>query len=158
MLASVPHQTGPFPAPGTTQWFQPAPPPYAPSTPARSGAGDIAQALTLGVIICLAVGGIVWPLAPVTLVLAFGLASRVKAGRPVVLGVFTAAVSVLVVVGVVAGLLSDGFFSDWWELRGALVPGALLGRPGGRLDRGLAGAAQLVPARRADADRLGLVR
>ena len=115
-LETVVPQSGPFPAPGTTQWFQPAPPPYAPPAPARSGLGDIAQALTLGVIICLAVGGIVWPLAPVTLLISFGLASRVKVGRAAVLGVFTAAVSVLVVVGVVGGLLSDGFFSDWWEL------------------------------------------
>lgn len=111
----APAASGPFPAPGTAQWFQPAPPPYAP-TPVPSGPGAIAEAFTWGVLICLVLGGIVWPLAPVALLIAFALASRVKAGRTPVLSLFTAAVSVLVVVGVVAGLLSDGFFSDWWEL------------------------------------------
>lgn len=113
---AMPPQSSPFPAPGTTDWFRPAPPPYVPATPARSGPSAIAEALTLGVVICLAVGGIVWPLAPIALLIAFGLASRVKAGRSLVLGLFTAAVSVLLVVGVVAALLSDGFFSDWWDL------------------------------------------
>jgi hypothetical protein len=108
---------GPFPGPGTEQWFQPAPPPYAPAPPpAGTGPGAIAQALTLGVVICLAIGGIVWPLAPIMFLVAFGLASRVKVGRPAVLGLFAAVLAILFLVGVVGALLSDGFFSDWWEL------------------------------------------
>ena len=99
------------------QWFQPAPPPYAPTDTGPERTRRIAQALTLGVIICLAVGGIVWPLAPIT------LAHRLRPGQPRQSGTTgrssassrppsrcwsSSAWS--------AALLSDGFFSDWWEL------------------------------------------
>ena len=108
---------GPFPAPGTTQWFAPPPAPYPTPAPATgTGPAVIAQTLTIGVVVTLAVGGVVWPLAPVAFAVAFGLASRVRLGRPAVLGLFTAAAAVLVVVGLVAALISDGFFSDFWDL------------------------------------------
>ena len=112
-----PTAAGPFPAPGTAEWFSPPPPPYPTPAPATgTGPAVIAQTLTIGVVVTLAVGGVVWPLAPVAFAVAFGLASRVRLGRPAVLGLFTAAAAVLVVVGLVAALISDGFFSDSWDL------------------------------------------
>ena len=78
--APVPAPTA-FPAPGTTQWFAPPPPLPAPPAPVLVGPAAVAQALTPGLIICLAIGGIVWLLAPIAFGIAFALTARMRAGR-----------------------------------------------------------------------------
>jgi hypothetical protein len=108
---------GGFPAPGTEQWFAPPPPPTgAPTLDGRTGAGAIATALTPAVIICLVIGGIVWPLAPITFALAAGLAVRMRAGRSVTRIIFGIGLALLGCVLLVGILLGDGLFGDWWEL------------------------------------------
>lgn len=107
---------GTFPAPGTTQWFAPPPPPAAPTYPGTFGVAAIASSLTPGLIICLVIGGIVWPLAPITFGLAFALTFQMKAGRPLTRVLFAVATALLVCVLLVGILLGEGIFSDWWEL------------------------------------------
>jgi hypothetical protein len=107
---------GGFPAPGTVQWFAAPPAPPGPPPPPPSGPAAIVAALTPGVIICLAVGGIVWPLAPVAFGLAFALTSRMRAGEVLTRALFGIASGLLVLVLVLGILLGDGVFGDWWEL------------------------------------------
>lgn len=113
-----PQQSGPepFPAPGTAQWF--APPPGLPPTPAPApvDVSAIARSLTPGLIICLVIGGIVWPLAPMTFGVAFALTLQMKAGRSLTQILFAVATGLLVFVVGVDILLGAGLFGDWWEL------------------------------------------
>ena len=107
---------GGFPAPGTTSWFAPPPVPATPAAPGSSGPGAIAASLTPGLIICLVIGGLVWPLAPITFALAFALTFQMKAGRALTRILFAVAAALLVFVLLVAILLGEGVFGDWWEL------------------------------------------
>ncbi len=118
--APIPAAAGPapsaFPAPGTTQWFAPPPPLPAPPAPVSVGAAAVAQALTPGLIICLAVGGIVWLLAPIAFGIAFALTARMQAGRSLTRALFGAAVGLLTFILLFGILLGDGVFGDWWGL------------------------------------------
>ena len=106
-----------FPAPGTDQWFAPPPPPPAPAAAgSRVGPAAIATALTPAVIICLVIGGIVWPLAPITFALAAALTVRMRAGRSLTRILFGVGLALLGFVLLVGILLGDGVFGDWWEL------------------------------------------
>ncbi len=106
----------PFPAPGTEQWFAPPPPPPAAAIGLRAGPAAIATALTPAVIICLVIGGIIWPLAPITFSLAAALAVRMRAGRSLTRIIFSIGLALLGCVLLVGILLGDGLFGDWWEL------------------------------------------
>ena len=109
-------EPGGFPAPGTTSWFAPPPVPATPADPGRPGPGAVAASLTPGVIICLLIGGLVWPLAPITFALAFALTFQMKAGRALTRILFAVVAGLLVFVALVAILLGEGVFGDWWEL------------------------------------------
>ncbi|HVK36095.1 MAG TPA: hypothetical protein VM428_10590, partial [Microlunatus sp.] len=110
-----PPANGPFAAPGTPQWFgpgdyqQPAPPPPAPT------ARTVIAAATPGVLLTLVVGGFVWVLAPVTIIVAFVLAGRMFYGRKVTRTAFAAVLSFLGLVGLLSLITADGSFSQWWD-------------------------------------------
>ena len=110
-----PAGNGPFAAPGTPQWFgpgdyrQPAPPPPTPTARA------VLAAATPGVLLTLVVGGFVWVLAPITLVVAFLLSSRVLYGRKATRTAFAAVLSFLGLVGLLSLITADGSFSEWWN-------------------------------------------
>ena len=57
-----------------------------------------------------------WPLAPITFALAFALTFQMKAGRALTRILFAVAAALLVFVLLVAILLGEGVFGDWWEL------------------------------------------
>lgn len=111
-----PPAPGPFPAPGTPQWFGPGgyqtPPPAPPTTP---NARAVLTAATPGMLVTLAVGAFLWVLAPVTLVLAFVLSSRMTYGRKPTRTAYAAVLAFLGLVGVLSLITADGFFSDWWD-------------------------------------------
>jgi hypothetical protein len=106
---------GPFAAPGTPQWFvpgayqQPVPPPPAPT------ARTVLAAATPGVLLTLVIGGFVWVLAPVTIIVAFVLSGRIRYGRKVTRTAFAAVLSFLGLVGLLSLITADGSFSLWWD-------------------------------------------
>ncbi len=106
---------GPFAAPGTPQWFgpgdyqQPPPPPPAPT------ARTVLAAVTPGVLLTLVVGGFIWVLAPVTMVVAFVLSGRMRYGRKVTRTAFAAVLAFLGLVGLLSLITADGSFSQWWD-------------------------------------------
>jgi hypothetical protein len=109
-----PPEGGPFPAPGTPQWFAPgsyqAPPP-----PAQPTARSVIAAATPGVLVTLVVGGFIWVLAPVTIIVAFLLTTRTTYGRRPTRTAFAAVLSFLGLVGLLSLVTADGVFADWWD-------------------------------------------
>ena len=104
-----------FPAPGTPQWFGPGPgqAPVAYDQPVT--AKRVAEMVTPGLIICLALGGIIYILAPVTLGLAFWLSGRVQVAKDMVKLVFRLALAALVAMALIGALAADPYFSAWWS-------------------------------------------
>lgn len=114
--ASAPPARGPtgLPAPGTAQWFGPAP--YAPSPPpAPATARDVVAAVTPALLIVLALGGLINAVAPITLVVAWALSTRATVAKQEIRIAFVAAVAVLAVLGVFIGLAGTLDFADWWS-------------------------------------------
>jgi hypothetical protein len=110
--------TNGFPAPGTPQWFGPGP--YGePPPPNPVGPRAVLDAATPGLCICLVIGGLISLLAPIMLGVAVGLSNRVRAAQPAVHRVFVAGGGLLAVIAVLAALLNDGGFGDWWAVVGA---------------------------------------
>ena len=109
---------GGFPAPGTPGWFAP-PPPYGEQPPgARVDAKRLIEAATPGLCVCLAIGGLIYVLAPIMLVVALALSGRVRVGQPGVRYAFRAA-AVLVGLIAVLGLGSEAALaSGWWGFVG----------------------------------------
>lgn len=106
---------GPFPAPGTPQWFSPGGhPPAVPPTPSPN-ARTVLAAVTPGVLVTLVVGGFIAVLAPVTIVVAFLLASRMTYGRRITRTAFAAVLAFLGLVGLLSLVTADGLFSQWWD-------------------------------------------
>lgn len=106
---------GSFPQPGTPQWFGPGHPGPPPPPPSGVNARTVLAAATHGVLITLALGGFIWVLAPVTVVVAFVLTGRISYGRKIVRTAFAAVLAFLGLVGVVALVTADGQFSLWWN-------------------------------------------
>jgi hypothetical protein len=78
----------------------------------------VVTAATPGLVIVLAIGGFVYPLAPIMLGVAFFLSSRVQVAQRQVRAAFVAG---WVFVGLVALLTLMGdylYFSDWWRVVG----------------------------------------
>lgn len=110
-----PGANGPFPAPGTPQWFSPGGyPPAMPPTPPPN-ARTVLTAVTPGVGIGLVIGGFIATLAPVTLVVAFLLSSRMTYGRKATRTAFAAVLAFLGLVGLLSLITADGAFSQWWD-------------------------------------------
>ena len=72
-------------------------------------------AATPGVLIALGVGGLIWTLAPVTVVLAFLLSNRMTYGRRIARTVFAGVLAFLGLVGLIALVGADGLFAEWWD-------------------------------------------
>lgn len=108
--------SGVDPQPGTPGWFAP---PHGPPAgePVPLTVGRFTAALTPGVIIVLAIGGIVAPLSLVLFILAFVLSARVRIAGRAVRRVFTVA-------SIVLGLSAIGAIfaaaDDWWGTVGIL--------------------------------------
>ena len=105
-----------FPTPGTPGWFGPGPYGDQPPAPARVGPKEVWDAAMPGMCICLAVGGLVYVVAPILFAVAFGLARSVKVARDQVLRAFAAGAALLGLIGVVAALTNDEGFPRWWTV------------------------------------------
>jgi hypothetical protein len=113
LTSSAPQVPTGFPAPGTPPWFGPSPYPLT-DPPGPVTARQVIRVLTPGLLIVLAVGGLIYVIAPVTLAVAWGLTSRVQVVQQPVRRTFSVAVAVLCLVGFVAALNGVLDFSDWW--------------------------------------------
>ncbi len=108
---------GSFPAPGTPQWFGPGPYGEQPPT-GRVDARQVLGAATPGLLLVLGLGAVIFVLAPVMVVLAFSLRSRVRAAQQQVrtaLSVALGAVGFFAFVGLGRGPL---YFDEWWGFVG----------------------------------------
>jgi len=105
-----------YPPPGTPAWFGPGPAgqPQPPAAPGRIDARAVTAATTPGLLIVLAVGGFVHPLAPIMFGVAFFLSQRVKVAQAAVRRAFLIAIGFLGLIAVV-GLLGWISFTDWWS-------------------------------------------
>ena len=94
-------------------------------------------AATPGVLVTLVVGGFVWVLAPVTVIIAFVLSGRIMYGRKVIRTTFAAVLAFLGLVGLLSVVTADGLFAQWWDTRRRLGLLRQLGDGPGRTDRRL---------------------
>ena len=108
-----------FPAPGTPAWFGPGPYGEQPASPGRVSAKAVWDAAMPGLCIILAVGGLVYVLAPIFYAIAFGLSGRVRVARQQVRGAFAIGSVFLGLIAVIATLTNDFGFGQWWETVGA---------------------------------------
>ncbi|MBA3528325.1 MAG: hypothetical protein H0T91_03250 [Propionibacteriaceae bacterium] len=109
---------GGYPSPGTPGWFGPGPASEQQYVPARVDARQVFDAATPGLCICLAIGGFIFLLAPVTLGVAAALSSRVSVAKEQVRRTFRIALGVLGFFALVGALNNDGTFGGWWSLVG----------------------------------------
>ncbi len=101
------------PAPGTPQWFGPgayAPTPAAPPVTARA----VVDAVNLGLLITLLIGGLVYVVAPITFVIGFALSRRIRVATASVQVAWRVAVALFAVLALVFALAGPLDFSDWW--------------------------------------------
>lgn len=108
-----------FPAPGTPAWFGPGPYGEQVARPGRVSPKAVWEAAMPGLCICLAVGGLIYLLAPILYAIAFGLASRVKVARQPVRTAFAIGSVALGLVAIIATLTNDFGFGQWWSTVGA---------------------------------------
>ena len=110
-----------YPEPGTPAWFAPPPTAYGDQRqPGRPTGRDVFEAATPGLCIGLAVGGLIYPLAPVMVVVAVLMSMRVRVAQAAVrmtLRVAAGAVAFFAVVGLVRSVTTGdpwwGFVSSW---------------------------------------------
>jgi hypothetical protein len=103
-----------FPAPGTAQWFGPAP--YAPPpAPVQVTAKDVVTAVTPALLIVLGLGGLIHPVAPITLIVAWTLSTRTSVAKQQIRVAFVVAVAALAVLGLFLGFAGALDFADWWN-------------------------------------------
>lgn len=76
------------------------------------------NAATPGLLICLGIGGIVYVVAPIMLLVSLGLTRRVRAGTKQVRAGFAIAVSFVAAMSIIQGLSSLDSFSEWWRFTG----------------------------------------
>lgn len=115
---SGPSAPPPFPSPGSPEWFGPGPYGEPPPAPDKLSAKRVLEAATPGVWITLLVGGLVSPLAPVLLIVASVLASRIQVARRTVRTVFRVAVAGLLffgLIGILQAVIDYTGFSEWWS-------------------------------------------
>ena len=118
-----------YPDPGTPQWFGPGGSGqggYAPGTVAPQGhqggtqpdARRVLDAVTPGVAICLVVGGLIYLLAPLMLIIAFVLSGRGKVAKARVKLAFIIASAVLGFFALIGLFTNNLSFGDWWGFVG----------------------------------------
>jgi hypothetical protein len=105
-----------YPAPGTPGWFAPPPAAYGDQQrPGRVDAKRVVEAATPGLCICLALGGLIYVLAPIMLVIAVFLSTRVTVAQRALRTAFRAAAGAVAFFAVV-GLVRTVFNGDpWWS-------------------------------------------
>ena len=105
-----------YPSPGTPGWFAPPPPAYGDQQrPGRVDAKQVVEAATPGLCICLALGGLILPLAPVLVIVALFLSTRVRVAQRAVRIAFRTAAGAVGLFAVV-GLFRFVFDGDpWWS-------------------------------------------
>jgi hypothetical protein len=108
----------PFPSPGTPAWFGPGPYGERLPEPPEVGAKAVWDAAMPGMCIVLAVGGLVYVVAPILFAVAFGLSRSVKVARDQVRRAFAIGAALLGLVGVVVALTNDEGFARWWVIVG----------------------------------------
>ena len=108
-----------YPAPGTPGWFAPPPTTYGEQgRPGRVDAKRVVEAATPGLCICLAVGGLIYVLAPIMLLVAVLLSTRVQVAQRAVRTAFRIAAGAVAFFAVV-GLYRSVFNGDpWWSFVG----------------------------------------
>lgn len=109
---------GGFPAPGTPDWFAPAPVRQPPAPQRPIGVQAVLSAATPGLLICLLIGGLIPVISPILLVVCLALAGRVQAGTRAVRTTLLAAIGLVAVVALLAPLAGVANFSDWWSAIG----------------------------------------
>lgn len=103
-----------FPAPGTAAWF--TPPPFPQPVPdTQVTIKHVLNAVTPGVYISLAIGGLVYLVSPIMLGVAFALSSRMEVGVPQARRAFMSGFFVLGFVAVLGVLNIPASFADWWS-------------------------------------------
>lgn len=110
-----PSQNG-FPVPGTPEWFGPGAYAEQPAAAGRVDARQVLDAVTPGLLICLGLGVLISPLAPILVVVAFVLCRRVRVAQVQVRRTFAVALGslgALALMGLLSGPLS---FADWWDV------------------------------------------
>ena len=112
--AGPPPTANGFPAPGTAAWFTPPPLPQ-PGSNAPVTAKQVLDAVTPGVYITLAIGGLVYLISPIMLAVAFALSSRMEVGAQHARRAFITALSVVGFFAVVGVLNAPASFGDWWS-------------------------------------------
>jgi hypothetical protein len=117
--APTPPPDSRFPAPGTPAWFGPGPYGEQPAPPTQVSPRAVWDAAMPGLCICLAVGGLVYVLAPILYAIAFGLSGRVKVARQPVRTAFAVGAAGLGLIAVIATLTNDFGFGEWWSTVGA---------------------------------------
>ena len=110
----------PYPAHGTPQWFGPGPPPVQQS-PAlvEHDTRAVLEAASPGLCICLGLGGLLYPFAPLLLGVAFFLRTRVKVAQVQVRQAFLVAGLFLGLMALIGFLLNSTSPGDWWTFFGA---------------------------------------
>jgi len=114
LTAHAPQVPAGYPAPNTPPWFGPAPYPVAPPPPPVT-AKEVIRVLTPGLLIVLAIGALIYVLAPITLALGWGLTSRVQVAQSAVRRTLSLAMAALGLVGMFIALTGVLDFSDWWN-------------------------------------------
>ena len=137
---------GPFAAPGTPQWFGPGDYQQPPSPTPGADRAHGARRGHPGLLLTLVVGGFIWMLAPVTIVVAFVLSGRMLYGRKVTRTAFAAVLAFLGLVGLLSLITADGSFSAVVGHGRRLGLLRQLGDGPGQHDRGLP-RAEAGPAR-----------
>ena len=111
-----PNPYAPYPSPGTPEWFAPPPTTYGDQQrPGRVDAKQVVEAATPGLAICLAVGGLVFPLAPVLVIVAVFLSTRVQVARRAVRILFRSAAGAVGFFAVVGFFRSVVDGDPWWS-------------------------------------------
>jgi hypothetical protein len=115
MVLSTPPVSGHggMPAPGTPAWFGPGAPERAPDT-RELGARAVFAAATPGLCICLLIGGLVYLIAPVMLLVSFGLARRVWVSGKKVRTAFGVGLGLFGLLAILGSSTSEPGFSAWW--------------------------------------------
>jgi hypothetical protein len=110
---------GPFPTPGTPDWFGPGPYGSQPPAPNPVSARAVLDAATPGLCMCLIIGGLVYTLSPIILCIGIGLSGRVKVARAEVRRAYMFGIGTLAVIGVLGTLVIDTGLADWWAFVGS---------------------------------------
>lgn len=109
-----------FPEPGTPGWFAPPDPNQRYQAPPQVSLGQVARAVTPGVLITLGLGALVNSLSVVMLAVSFALATRILYRRRQVQALYLVACGLAALVGMFT-LVADDFYLDsgWAGASGA---------------------------------------